>query len=331
MNENADITKDLQETNLLLESVMLTQSRSVAAGGKSFEEIVGDVASDVLSRLPSNFDIEAVEGQYPQEYFNSMNTVLVQELGRFNVLLSLIRSSLVNLGKAVKGLALMSSDLDLVARSLFDGKVPALWLKKSFPSLKPLGAYIKEVLERVAFFQSWVDKGSPTVYWISGFFFTQAFLTGAKQNFARKFKIPIDHIDFDYEVMDREGDCSEPPPDGVYCQGLYLEGARWNYSTHVLDESEPKVRYIIMNPLMILVSLIKLFCDSFRSCSPPCRPSGWCPGRFLPFPPFPTTYARCTRPPRGGGSYPQQATRRILSSTSEYPRRIVLITGPSGE
>lgn len=98
----SDITKDLQETNLLLESVMLTQSRSVAGGGKSFEEIVGDVASDVLSRLPSNFDLEAVEGSYPQEYYNSMNTVLVQELGRFNVLLTLIRSSLVNLGKAVK-------------------------------------------------------------------------------------------------------------------------------------------------------------------------------------------------------------------------------------
>lgn len=40
-----------------------------------------------------------------------------------------------------------------VGRALYDGKVPALWLKKSFPSLKPLGSYVKEVLERVAFFQ----------------------------------------------------------------------------------------------------------------------------------------------------------------------------------
>jgi hypothetical protein len=70
----------------------------------------------------------------------------------------------------------------------------------------------------------------------------QAFLTGAKQNYARKFKIPIDHIDFDFVVKDGEGDCDEAPADGVYCRGLFLEGAQWNYSTHVLDESEPKVR-----------------------------------------------------------------------------------------
>lgn len=45
------------------------------------------------------------------------------------------------------------------------------------------------------------EKGAPVVFWVSGFFFTPAFLTAGLQNFARANNIPIDEVDYDLKVM----------------------------------------------------------------------------------------------------------------------------------
>ena len=66
--------------------------------------------------------------------------------------------------------------------------------------MKPLASWVQDLIQRVEFVQNWVDNGIPIIFWISGFFFPQAFLTGTLQNFARKYVVSIDTISFGFQV-----------------------------------------------------------------------------------------------------------------------------------
>ncbi|XP_073915702.1 dynein axonemal heavy chain 3 isoform X2 [Castor canadensis] len=249
LHENADITKDNQETNQLFQGVLLTLPRQSGGSGKSPQEVVEELAQDILSKLPNDFDLEKVMKLYPVVYKESMNTVLRQELIRFNRLTKVVRRSLIDLGRAIKGQVLMSSELEEVFNSVLVGKVPVMWAAKSYPSLKPLGGYVADLLARLAFFQEWIDKGPPVVFWISGFYFTQSFLTGVSQNYSRKYTIPIDHVGFEFEVTTQETAIESNPEDGAYIKGLFLEGARWDRRVMQIGESLPKILY---DPLPII-------------------------------------------------------------------------------
>ncbi len=64
-----------------------------------------------------------LQAKYPVRYEESMNTVLAQELLRFNRLVTVIRSSLQEMQKAMRGLVLMSAELEHVFLSMMVGKV----------------------------------------------------------------------------------------------------------------------------------------------------------------------------------------------------------------
>jgi dynein heavy chain len=242
MHLNADITKDQNETYQLLDSIMTTQPRSGGGGdGNGPEAVVGLLAADMLERLPGDYDIEIIQGKYPVLYEESMNTVLCQELTRFNGLLDCIRDTLRGVQKAIKGLVVMSASLEAVFNDAFDGKIPRVWKKKSYPSLKPLSSYFGNLEGRLDIMRKWVDNGQPVCFNLPTFFFTPSFLTGSLQNFARRRKLPIDSISYSFEFLPTEmADIDAQPDIGVYNYGLYLEGARWDYEKMLLEESNPK-------------------------------------------------------------------------------------------
>ncbi|XP_021930622.1 dynein heavy chain 12, axonemal isoform X3 [Zootermopsis nevadensis] len=239
LHVNARINRDLQYKNQFLNSVSLVYGVVAPKGGKS-ETFLHEITKDILHRLPAPFDLEVVMEKFPVSYTESMNTVLIQEMGRFNKLLATMYSDLEALMKAIKGFAVMSPALEAISSSLMIGKVPESWTKVSYPSLKPLASYVADFLERIKFLEAWAIRGKPHCFWLSGFFFTQAFLAGAMQNYARKHSVSIYHLQFDFEILSVES-VSSSPNDGVYVNGLFLEGARWDRRASHLCESHPRV------------------------------------------------------------------------------------------
>ncbi|KAJ3091162.1 Dynein heavy chain 7, axonemal [Quaeritorhiza haematococci] len=242
LHDNADITRNQLETDSFFKAILSTQARTESGGAKSNEQIVMEVASDMLSKMPEAFNVALVAKRYPVTYAESMNTVLLQEVIRFRNLTEVVRESLQNIQKAIKGLVVMSSELEDVYTSILVGRIPKLWADKSYPSMKPLGSYFHDLLHRLAFFSRWIDEGQPIVFWLSGFFFTQSFLTGCLQNYARKYVIPIDVLGFEFHVQATKT-AGVRPDEGQYVNGLFLEGARWDIEEKSLTESHPRVLY----------------------------------------------------------------------------------------
>ena len=257
MHANADITFQLQETTLMLETLVAIQPR--ASGGaatapgaaqikeKTPDEIVQDVALSIESRLPGLLDRKVA---HPATFSdlsgsNTLGVFLGQELDRFNALLTIMRTSLSEVQKAIKGIVIMSAELEAMYNAMLYNVVPPKWTAAAYPSLKSLGAWVDDLLARVSFLRSWIENQPPAAFWLSGFFFPQGFLTAVLQRYARQTRIPIDTLKFATHVskLASPAEVSAAPAKGVYIYGLYLQGASFDASgvsgAGILVESPP--------------------------------------------------------------------------------------------
>jgi len=106
-----------------------------------------------------------------------LGNFLLQECDKFNSLINIIKSSLINLEKAVKGTIVMSPDMEKIYSSFLISQVPKYWEDNAYLCLKPLGSWLTDFISRVNFMNEWLIEGVPKSFWISAFFFPQGYIS----------------------------------------------------------------------------------------------------------------------------------------------------------
>lgn len=243
LHPNAIFLRNHQDSHTLVDNILLTLPRKTSNNLETNQALVTSLCHEIAQKL-TEFDMDHAKATYPIQFSNSLNSVLIQELACFNQLIGTIKSSIADIQRSLSGRSIISRELESVFNSLLMGKIPQLWLDKSYPSLKPLGSYVTDLSSRLDFFNKWLVSGRPLVFWLSSFFSSQAFLTGIVQSYARSHQVPIDllKLDFGFTNMEAEG-VMEASGEGVLVCGLFMSGARWCRESSLIQESLPRVIY----------------------------------------------------------------------------------------
>lgn len=257
LHRNADITYQTNKTKEILDTILSVQPKeSSGSGGETREATVARQVNEMLSRLPKPYDEFEVK-ELLTKIISPMNIFLRQEIDRIQKIILLVKSTLSDLLLAIEGTIIMNEQLRDAFDNIYDARVPKIWQRGSWAS-STLGFWFTELIERNAQFSTWCFKGRPNVFWMSGFFNPQGFLTAMRQETARaNVGWALDKVILQNEVMKFAiEDCKDGPKSGVYVHGLYLDGAGWSRKEMRLMEATNKVLYTLMPVIRIYASTV---------------------------------------------------------------------------
>jgi len=244
MHPNANITYQSKTARDILDTVLNIQPKESSGGlGETREAAVSRMADDMLSKLPDDYIAHQVKDRINEMgALSSMNIFLKQEIDRMQRVITCVRSTLTDLKLAIEGTIIMSEKLREALDNIYDAKVPPFWTRISWDS-STIGFWFTELIERNSQFHTWCFNGRPHVFWMTGFFNPQGFLTAMRQEVTRAHKgWALDQVVLNNEMTkSTKDDITAPPPEGVFVHGLFLDGAGWDRRNSRLIESPPKV------------------------------------------------------------------------------------------
>merc|ERR1711871_105750 len=239
---NAEVASQRTTTSNFLGTLLDMQPRVVVDGEESNDDKVLRVIRDIAENLMEPFDMYVVDQQLiGRSDPDPLQEVLRQEIDRYNALIRVLNSSVVDLDRGIQGLIVITTELEEIYEAVLVGRVPGPW-SFAYPSLKPLGSWTSNMLERVSQMREWVFQGMPKVFWLQGFTYPTGFLTALLQTSARKNVVSIDSLTSEFPIISQDaGSITQHPKEGAYMKGIFLEGATWDLDSSCLADSPSMV------------------------------------------------------------------------------------------
>ena len=238
---NADISSQIDDSNIVIDVLLGLQPAVIVADDENAEDPVAAQGRDLLEQCPPQFNLREVRHiMASRSDPDPLKTVLFQELDRYNDLLGTVRRTLFSIVQACAGLALVTPELEEVMDALRKFKVARPW-SKAYPSAKPLGSWMIDLVRRCEQFATWSETDLPKHFWLPGFTYPSGFLTAILQTCARTNGVAIDALSWEFPVLQHHdtAQVTAYPKEGVYVTGLYVEGACWNFGSGFLEEPRP--------------------------------------------------------------------------------------------
>jgi dynein heavy chain len=305
LHANADITYGEDQADHLLSTILETRPKENSSGGDgiSTEQKVSNWAAEKVETLPPDFvmhdvryhvknrprsELKSVLGHEPTglppddegdgkkvDELNGMNIplnmFLFQEIERLDVILRIVRKTMVELVLAIKGEIIMTPQLQEALQMISNGRPPTHWFKDASGALiawttSELAGWLDGLQLRYEQYHTWLMgkndvKRRPDTFWMTGFFNPQGFLTCVKQEVTRRMKsnnkgegaeatagwaldgvelfptiVPIKNKGRGDSKADKKSD------GGLLIRGLFLEGASLiqKGADFLLAEAEPR-------------------------------------------------------------------------------------------
>jgi len=255
MHPNAEIGFRTTQCNMLFGTLQALRPKeptdgdddaAVASPLQVAETMCNDIFEDVKEIV---FAVEETSRSMSDEEKGPYQFVFLQECDYMNVLVGEMVRSLGELQLGFKGELQMSEKMEMLSSALYMETIPPNWMKYSFPTTRPLQAWLINLKERCEQLNDWINDplNIPKVVDISKFFNPMSFLTAIKQLCCQQQQLELDKLETFTDVTKREPKQVDAlAREGCYVTGLYLEGARWDVNATCMEESKPKEMFCKM-------------------------------------------------------------------------------------